>query len=62
MRVSGNTSCSGEIEYYCASCHLVIIYETKKASINEQKSLEHTESLRRLRAEMAAGKPLAAKP
>ena len=56
MRVSGNTSCSGEIEYYCRTCDLVVIYDTKRASIDEKKSVEHTESLRRLRAEMAVGK------
>ena len=57
MRVSGNTSCSGEIEYYCRRCDLVIIYDTTMAAINEKKSEEHTTSLRRLREEMAARKP-----
>ena len=54
MRVSGNTSCSGEIEYYCRACDLVVIYDTKRASIDEGKSAEHTESLRKLRTQMAA--------
>jgi hypothetical protein len=61
MRVSGNTSCSGEIEYYCRVCDLVVIYDTKRASIDEKKSTEHTESLRKLRAEMASGKATAVK-
>jgi hypothetical protein len=59
MRVSGNTSCSGEIEYYCRSCDLVVIYDTKKASIDEKKSAQHTESLRKLRAQVAAEKAAA---
>jgi hypothetical protein len=54
MRVSGNTSCSGEIEYYCRKCSLVIIFDTKMA-VDEKKSEEHTESLRKLRAELSAG-------
>lgn len=54
MRVSGNTSCSGEIEYYCRSCSLVVIYDTKTMKIDEKKSSEHTETLRRLRIEAIA--------
>lgn len=54
MRVSGNTSCSGEIEYYCHRCALVVIYDTKTMKIDEKKSGEHTDTLRRLRIEAAA--------
>ena len=54
MKVSGNTSCSGVIEYYCRACSLVIIYDTKTSKIDEAKSTEHTETLRRLRLEAAA--------
>jgi hypothetical protein len=54
MKVSGNTSCSGVIEYYCRACSLVIIYDTKTMKIDEGKSTEHTETLRRLRLEAVA--------
>ena len=61
MRVSGNTSCSGEIDYYCHRCAWVVIYDTKRSAIDEKKSAEHTDNLKRLRAEAALGKALVAR-
>jgi hypothetical protein len=54
MKVSGNTSCGGMIEYYCRACSLVIICDTKTMKIDEAKSTEHTDTLRRLRLETVA--------
>lgn len=51
MRVSGSTSCGGEIQYYCQKCSFVVVFDTERMKIDEKKSLEHTESLRRLRSE-----------
>jgi hypothetical protein len=53
-RVSGDTSCSGEIEYYCRSCSLVLTYDTKTMKVDEKKSIGHAETLRRLRLEALA--------